>query len=36
MPVSARIIVNIASMKMRKKEIESFLTDAEAAKELTE
>ncbi|HOU11257.1 MAG TPA: ATP phosphoribosyltransferase [Clostridiales bacterium] len=36
MPVSARIIVNIASMKMRKEEIESFLADAETAKEFIE
>ena len=33
MPISARVIVNMASMKLRKEEIESFLTDIEKAKE---
>ncbi len=32
MPISARVIVNMASMKLRKEEIESFLTDIEKAK----
>jgi ATP phosphoribosyltransferase len=36
MPISARIIVNIASMKLRKEEIESFLSDVEVAKEIIE
>lgn len=36
MPISARVIVNIASMKLRKDEIESFLTDVEVAKEIIE
>ncbi len=36
MPISTRIIVNIASMKLRKEEIESFLKDAELAKEMIE
>ncbi len=31
MPISARVIVNIASMKLRKEEIESFLADMELA-----
>lgn len=31
MPISARVIVNIASMKLRKEEIESFLNDLELA-----
>lgn len=31
MPISARVIVNIASMKLRKNEIESFLDDLELA-----
>ncbi len=31
MPISARVIVNIASMKLRKEEIESFLADLELA-----
>ena len=34
MPVSARLIVNMASMKLRKDFIEEFLCDAEAAKVL--
>lgn len=34
MQVSARIIVNTASMKLRKEEIESFLRDAEIAREV--
>lgn len=33
MPISARVIVNMASMKLRKEEIESFLTEIEKAKE---
>jgi ATP phosphoribosyltransferase len=36
MPISARVIVNIASMKLRKEEIESFLNDVEVAKEIVE
>ncbi len=36
MPISARVIVNIASMKLRKEEIESFLSDVELAKEIIE
>jgi ATP phosphoribosyltransferase len=31
-PISARIIINIASMKMRKEEIEAFLGDIEASR----
>lgn len=31
MPISARVIVNMASMKLRKKEIEDFLNDLELA-----
>lgn len=31
MPISARVIVNMASMKLRKKEIEDFLADLELA-----
>ncbi len=31
MPISARVIVNMASMKLRKQEIESFLNDLELA-----
>jgi len=31
MPISARVIVNMASMKLRKKEIEEFLGDLELA-----
>jgi ATP phosphoribosyltransferase regulatory subunit len=34
MPISARVIVNMASMKLRKKEIEAFLRDLELAKEV--
>jgi ATP phosphoribosyltransferase len=34
MPVSARVIVNMASMKLRKEFIEEFLHDAEVAKAL--
>ncbi len=30
-PISARVIVNMASMKLRKAEIESFLNDLELA-----
>ncbi|HOO26592.1 MAG TPA: ATP phosphoribosyltransferase [Clostridiales bacterium] len=36
MPISARVIVNIASMKLRKDEIESFLSDVNVAKEILE
>lgn len=36
MPISARVIVNIASMKLRKEEIESFLNDINVAKEIIE
>lgn len=36
MPVSARVIVNMASMKLRREEVESFLRDVELAKEVTE
>ncbi len=36
MPISARVIVNIASMKLRKEEIENFLNDVEVAKEIIE
>lgn len=31
LPISARVIINMASMKLRKKEIESFLNDLELA-----
>ena len=31
MPISARVIVNMASMKLRKKEIEEFLNELELA-----
>ena len=31
MPISARVIVNMASMKLRKDEIEQFLNDLELA-----
>ena len=31
MPISARVIVNMASMKLRKDEIEAFLHDIELA-----
>ena len=34
MPVSARVIVNIASLKLRKNEIEELLSDMERAKQL--
>lgn len=34
MPVSARVIVNMASMKLRREEIESFLSDVSVAKEV--
>lgn len=30
-PISARVIVNMASMKLRKKEIEQFLSELEQA-----
>ena len=30
-PISARVIVNMASMKLRKKEIEQFLSELEKA-----
>jgi ATP phosphoribosyltransferase len=33
MPVSARVIVNMASMKLRREEIEAFLEQVEQAKE---
>ena len=33
MPVSARVIVNMASMKLRREEIETFLAQMEQAKE---
>ena len=33
MPVSARVIVNMASMKLRREEIETFLEQVEQAKE---
>ncbi len=36
MPVSARVIVNMASMKLRRDEIESFLSDVVVAKEVME
>ena len=36
MPISARVIVNMASMKLRKEEIESFLSHIELAKEVSE
>lgn len=36
MPVSARVIVNMASMKLRRDEIESFLSDVAVAKEVME
>lgn len=35
-PISARVIVNIASMKLHKEEIEAFLADVELAKEIME
>ena len=31
LPISARVIVNMASMKLRKQEIEAFLEDMELA-----
>ena len=31
LPISARVIVNMASMKLRKDEIEAFLADMEKA-----
>ncbi|MDR0314996.1 MAG: ATP phosphoribosyltransferase [Oscillospiraceae bacterium] len=34
MPISARVIVNMASMKLRKNEIENLLLDIEVAKEV--
>lgn len=34
MPISARVIVNMASMKLRKEEIESFLNDLELASQV--
>ena len=34
MPISARVIVNMASMKLRKNEIEAFLSDLELASEV--
>ncbi len=34
MPISARVIVNMASMKLRKEEIEAFLNDLELASKL--
>ncbi len=34
LPISARVIVNMASMKLRKNEIESFLNDLELASEV--
>ncbi len=34
MPISARVIVNMASMKLRKNEIESFLNDLELASQV--
>ncbi len=36
LPVSARVIVNMASMKLRKEEVESLLADIEVAKEVCE
>jgi ATP phosphoribosyltransferase len=36
MPISARVIVNMASMKLRKEEIENFLSDVDIAKEIAE
>ena len=35
-PISARVIVNMASMKLRKKEIEAFLNDLELASKVGE
>ena len=34
MPISARVIINMASMKLRKAEIEDFLTDLELASQV--
>lgn len=34
MPISARVIINMASMKLRKAEIEEFLTDLELASQV--
>ena len=34
MPISARVIVNMASMKLRKDEIENFLNDLELASQV--
>lgn len=34
LPISARVIVNMASMKLRKDEIEAFLSDMEAASKM--
>jgi len=36
LPISARVIVNMASMKLRRDEVESFLNDVELAKEVVE
>ena len=36
MPISARVIVNMASMKLRKAEIEEFLQDLACASQVTE
>lgn len=36
MPISARVIVNMASMKLRKEEIEAFLNDLELASQVKE
>lgn len=36
MPVSARVIVNMASMKLRNKEVEGLLQDIDVAKEVME
>ncbi|HZJ78037.1 MAG TPA: ATP phosphoribosyltransferase [Clostridia bacterium] len=36
MPISSRVIVNMASMKLRKDEIQEFLSDVELAKEVLE
>jgi len=33
MPISARVIVNTASMKLRRDEIDGFITEIEKAKE---
>ena len=34
LPISARVIVNMASMKLRKDEIEAFLADMELASQV--